>query len=238
MGIDSGYATAEVYRWCRFRRGKVLAMKGMGTLGQAYGIPNIVEVSGKKKRRGGVRVWPVGPNYIKPILYGALRKERPVGPEARYPKGYVHLADWVSDQEIRQLVSEELVSETSRLGFSKQVWSLIPGRRNEALDCFVYAYAAAAEMGLERMADASWTNYETALNVESAAVDEDRPQSEPVVLQPGPTDRTLPVAAPQPAAAEPVEPPTVIVTPKQPPPRATQTLKLGSPRSGGWFGRR
>jgi phage terminase large subunit GpA-like protein len=237
MGIDSGYATAEVYRWCRFRRGKVLAMKGMGTLGQAYGIPNIVEVSGKRKRRGGVRVWPVGPSYIKPILYGALRKERPVGPDARWPKGYVHLPDWCGDQEIRQLVSEELVSETSRLGFSKQVWSLIPGRRNEALDCFVYAYAAAAEMGLERMADATWANYEAALNVESAAVRAPEPQSEPG--RPAePTDSILP-RAPQPAEpAQAMEPPTVIVTPKQVPPRQAQTLKLGSPRSGGWFGRR
>ena len=41
----------------------------------------------------------------------------------------------------RQFLSEKLVKETARLT-TKDKWVLKPGRRNEAFDCAVYAYAA------------------------------------------------------------------------------------------------
>ena len=48
-------------------------------------------------------------------------------------------------------------------GFPRGSWEKEPGRRNEALDCRVYARAAAAIFGLDRFDERHWRRMEEAL---------------------------------------------------------------------------
>ena len=48
-------------------------------------------------------------------------------------------------------------------GFPRGSWEKEPGRRNEALDCRVYARAAAAIYGIDRFEERHWRRMEEAL---------------------------------------------------------------------------
>jgi phage terminase large subunit GpA-like protein len=52
-------------------------------------------------------------------------------------------------------------------GFPRASWEKEPGRRNEALDCRVYARAAASIFGLDRFEERHWRRMEEALAVVS-----------------------------------------------------------------------
>jgi phage terminase large subunit GpA-like protein len=60
-------------------------------------------------------------------------------------------------------------------GFPRGSWEKEPGRRNEALDCRVYARAAAAIYGLDRFEERHWRRMEEAL----ARVPDDEPGGGP-----------------------------------------------------------
>jgi phage terminase large subunit GpA-like protein len=49
-------------------------------------------------------------------------------------------------------------------GFPRGSWEKEPGRRNEALDCRVYARAAAAIYGLDRFEERHWRRMEEAMS--------------------------------------------------------------------------
>jgi hypothetical protein len=110
--------------------------------------PVDVNVNGKRIARG-YKVWPVGVDMAKSELYGWLRMPAPEG-AAPYPSGFCHFPEYGEDF-FKQLTGEHLVSVVTRLGFTKREWQLIPGRENHYLDARVYARAAAALMGLDRM---------------------------------------------------------------------------------------
>ena len=61
-----------------------------------------------------------------------------------FPRGYVHAA---GEESCRQLMAEQRVSRTTRNGFRRLEWVKLRAR-NEALDCRVYARAAAAAFGM------------------------------------------------------------------------------------------
>jgi phage terminase large subunit GpA-like protein len=58
--------------------------------------------------------------------------------------------------------AERLVTRIVK-GFPRGSWENEPGRRNEALDCRVYARAAAAIYGLDRFEERHWRRMEEAL---------------------------------------------------------------------------
>jgi phage terminase large subunit GpA-like protein len=62
----------------------------------------------------------------------------------------------------KQLTAERLVTRIVK-GFPRASWEKEPGRRNEALDCRVYARAAAAIYGLDRFDERHWRRMEEAL---------------------------------------------------------------------------
>ena len=70
-------------------------------------------------------------------------------------------------------------------GFPRGSWEKEPGRRNEALDCRVYARAAAAIYGLDRFEERHWRRMEEALAI-TAEGDQHAPASSraPVVRPP------------------------------------------------------
>jgi len=115
-------------------------------------------------RIGTVKLWHVGSSHLKGELYGHLKLDRPTQESgAPFPPGYVHLPVHVASEEFcRQLVAEELRRTVLKNGFARREWAKTR-ERNEALDCRVYAKAAAALRGVDRWSDTTWAQLEAAL---------------------------------------------------------------------------
>ncbi|HOW49326.1 MAG TPA: phage terminase large subunit family protein [Burkholderiaceae bacterium] len=150
--IDSGgHHTSEVYHYARTRAWRrVLAVKGQSQAGKpVLGKPTDLDVNFRGvKLRKGVKLWPVGADTGKATLYGRLRLAAP-GP------GYVHLPTWAPREVFEQITAERLATRYVK-GRPKLEWLKPAGRRNEALDCTVYALAAAHFLGLPRWRAPDW----------------------------------------------------------------------------------
>lgn len=195
LAIDSGDQTQTVYNWARRKPlSHVIAIKGVDTANVLVSAPAVVDVSssGKKLRRG-YRVWPVAGHIAKSELYGWLRLLRPTD-EARAagatePPGFCHFPEY-GEEYFKQLTAEQLVKRRTKQGFIRLTWEPIPGRENHALDCRVYARAAAAVVGLDRFTESDWKTLERAIGHEPP------PPSSP------PTGAPAPSPAPSAAAAK------------------------------------
>lgn len=173
--VDSGDQTSTVYRWSRahprpdYGGGEirvrqvraVMVIKGredvMG-LRKLY-VPK--KVSSEEHKRG-LKVVSVGTARIKSELYQRLRLPVPATGAAD-PPGFVHFPE-LDDTFFRQLTAERIEVHVVR-GYPRERWVKDPGARNEALDCFAYANAAAAACGLDRFFDRDWTALERRLNI-------------------------------------------------------------------------
>ena len=65
---------------------------------------------------------------------------------------------------MKQLVGEQLVTVKTKRGFSRLEWQKLR-ERNEALDCRVYARAAAWIAGADRWTEAMWRDLEQQVGV-------------------------------------------------------------------------
>jgi len=163
--IDSGDQTQEVYRRVRGMRRPdlVMAIKGDEGKPQLLSIPRAVDVTyaGRKVARG-LQLWRVGTDLAKGQLYGWLRQEQPTDPdEDGWPTGWAHFPNDREQEWFQQLTAEQLVPRIVR-GYRRYVWEKTRDR-NEALDCRVYARAAAASIGIDRMTDDDWDQLESNL---------------------------------------------------------------------------
>jgi phage terminase large subunit GpA-like protein len=148
MCVDSGFNTQVVYNWARkFSNTKVIPVKGRETLETLVSRPMNVDVTvrGDKPIRGQ-KVWHVGVNLIKAELYGFLRLPR----TEVIPYGYCFFPEY-GEEYFRMLTSEVVVEKIIR-GYKRIEWQKIT-ERNEALDCRVYARAAASICGIDRMSE-------------------------------------------------------------------------------------
>ncbi len=140
--IDTGgHHAQDVYAFARRKTPRVIAIKGASTPGRpVIGTPSSVDVTWQgQKIPNGVQLWPVGTDIAKGILYSRLKIiER--GP------GCYHWPIGASDEYFIQLTAEKLTTHYVK-GFPRQEW-VKTGPHNEALDCEVYAYAAALRAGL------------------------------------------------------------------------------------------
>lgn len=68
------------------------------------------------------------------------------------------------EEYFKQLTAERRVIRIHK-GFPRATWEKDPSRNNEALDCRVYARAAASIYGLDRMSDYRWRRLEEALGM-------------------------------------------------------------------------
>jgi phage terminase large subunit GpA-like protein len=116
-------------------------------------------------KRRGLRVWSVGTPVAKGELYRWLKLEWPTEEAqdagAAFPPGACHFPQYREDY-FKQLTTERLVTRIVK-GFPRGSWEKEPGRRNEALDCRVYARAAAAIYGLDRFEERHWRRMDEAL---------------------------------------------------------------------------
>lgn len=133
--VDSGgHFTNAVYQYCKKHTGRrVFAIKGVGGEGKA--------VAGRPSKNNVAKcpLFPVGVDTIKALLFARLtiREEG---------AGYISFSDTLDDEYFKQLTGEKIVTRYHK-GFKKMVFEKIRAR-NEALDCWVYSYAAYAIIGV------------------------------------------------------------------------------------------
>jgi phage terminase large subunit GpA-like protein len=166
--IDSGdgMTTAEVYAFVRAYGPRAIAIKGQDALRAAIGQPSPTEIRRNGQKLGGVGVWPVGSSYLKAETYGWLRLERPTEESGDpFPPGFVHLPVHAAGEEFcRQLTAEQLVIRSTRNGFRRTEWVKVR-ERNEALDCRIYARAAAVREGMDAWGEGRWDQMADALSL-------------------------------------------------------------------------
>ena len=193
FALDTGFATQEAYAFVRACRDpRVMAVKGVPRGAALVGTPTAVEVTkaGKKLRRG-IKLYTVAVGIAKLEFYNNLRKAPEVsnegrdGETTRYPAGYVHLPR-IDAEFIQQLCAEQLVTRRDRNGFPVREWQKMR-ERNEALDCYVYARAAAADAGLDRFEERHWRELERQLGVQRPP---DEPPPDPAPQVPEPQEAT------------------------------------------------
>jgi len=127
--IDTGgHHTQATYRYIKGRESRrVFGIKGVGGEGRPLvGRPS-------KNNIGKVRLFPIGSDTAKELVYGRLKITEP-GP------GYCHFPADRDPEYFLQLTSEQLVTKYVR-GHAKRQW-VKKRRRNEALDVRCYAMAA------------------------------------------------------------------------------------------------
>ena len=181
--IDSGYATQEVYSWVRnhpqavwggagaraSQPRTVVAIKGRDTDTSLILSVSKADTGGKRR---GLRVWNVSGPVAKTELYRWLKLPRLTDEERERgeiePPGSCHFPEY-GEQYFKQLTAERRVIRIHK-GFPRATWEKDPTRNNEALDCRVYARAAASIYGLDRFTDRQWQKMREA--VESLPVDQ------------------------------------------------------------------
>ncbi len=175
VAIDSGSLTQIVYNYVRARSPKVIATKGMSTPGKPIiGRPSLQDINYKGKViKKGVKLWPVGTDTAKGIIYPRLKIGEP-GP------GMIHFPMGLDDDFYMQVTAEKQVTNFIK-GFPRKEWVLPSGRRNEVLDCLVLCMAAAVRAGLNRM---PWDKLEESILGEIIKQKEDLPSPSPALSPP------------------------------------------------------
>jgi phage terminase large subunit GpA-like protein len=156
LAIDTGYEAPAVYAWARrMGGGQVVAIKGVDGFSRPAPVvgPTYVDATeGGRKIRRGAKLWTIAVATFKSETYRFLRLDTPTDDGAPAPAGAIHLPRGIDAEWIRQLVAEQLITVKTRRGFTRLEWQKLR-ERNEALDCRVYARAA-AWIALREMASA------------------------------------------------------------------------------------
>src|SRR5512134_2853820 len=164
LGIDTGYEAPAVYAWARQQGwGQVLPIKGAEGFNRSApvsGPTHVDATEGGVKIRRGARLWTVAVATFKSETYRFLRAAAPADDiNARHPTGSIHLPRGVDAEWVKQLVAEQLITVKTRRGFTRLEWQKLR-ERNEALDCRVYARAAAWIAGADRWPERKWRELE------------------------------------------------------------------------------
>ncbi len=192
LAIDTGYETPSVYSWARVQGfAQVSPVKGLEGFNRSSPVsgPTYVDATeGGKKLRRGARLWTVAVSTFKAETYRFLRLDRPTQEDMAegvvFPPGSIHLPSWVDNEWLKQLTAEQLVTVRTKQGFSRLEWQKMR-ERNEALDCRVYARAAAWIAGVDRWSADKWRDMEVRMGYtpaeevaeETQAVQYERPGS-------------------------------------------------------------
>lgn len=196
--VDSGGAnTNAVYGYCRkHSHANVLAIKGASQYGRpVLGRPSLIDINLYGRTiHSGVKLWPIGTDTAKHLIHGRM------GLTAAGP-GFVHVPKaFEATDEFEQMTAARLMPVVVQ-GKSSLRWITPAGKREEAGDCQVYAYAAACYLGIQSFKEPSWSRREQRIA-----------PREPDLFQPAPQ---ISLAIPPAAASEPARP---VVRPAATPP--------------------
>lgn len=160
-----GHYTHEVYAFCRANAvNKFFAVQGDSKSGQPIKgrrKPQDINYRGRIIK-AGVNLWHVGTDTAKDLLFGRLNI-KDVG------KGYVHFSNQLDADWYNQLTAESRVLVKTSRG-EKSRWEKIKNRRNEVLDCAVYAMFAAHMLDLHRYTELMWMRAEA--NIQQVKIEE------------------------------------------------------------------
>ncbi|MES2909874.1 MAG: terminase gpA endonuclease subunit [Pseudomonadota bacterium] len=159
MAIDTGgHFTHQVYNFCRLReRRRVFAVRGdpmPSKMVKSKATIQDVNWKGKVLKRG-VKLWYVGTDTAKDLIYGRLLVTQP-GP------GYVHFSNQLPDEFYKQLTAESRVPQKTARGLEYK-WVNTKRARNEALDCSVYEEFCSHMLGLHMYTEKMWDRLEEAV---------------------------------------------------------------------------
>ena len=138
----------------------VVAIKG-----QSRDTAMLLSTSKADTKKKGLKVWNVSGSVIKTELYRWLKMERIGDNVSQF--GQCHFLQY-AEEYFKQLTAERQVIRVTN-GYPKPVWEKDPARRNEALDCRVYARAGAAIFGLDRLSEKGWQELEVLIPSTSEA---------------------------------------------------------------------
>lgn len=130
-GIDSGHEAHKVYNFCKqleYRR--IFPVKGQGGWGRG-----LIDRP-KTRNKFGIWLFNIFVDEMKSKVYSQLEIETPGPNYAHFPRKEVY-----DDNYFEMLTAERLVEKRVN-GQKVLLWEIRAGRRNEALDCRVYAQAA------------------------------------------------------------------------------------------------
>lgn len=195
--IDSGgHHSHAVYEFARLhRRRNVFAVRGRPSGEKAIkdGVTHVdIDWKGKRSKKG-VRLWYVGTNHAKDLLFGRMALEIP-GP------GYINFSKHLPEGWFRQFTGEQrALVRTPRGTVSRWVATT---KRVETWDCAVYATWVEEHFELSRKTSDWWDKLEAKYLVPTAdgAPTTRRPRAG---RTPPPDQVALPVKTPPPAAAAP-----------------------------------
>ena len=151
--VDTGgHNTHAVYSYCRnHSHANVLAIKGSSQAGgPVLGKPKPIDINWRgKSTPHGVKLWQIGTDTAKHLLYGRMRLTA-AGP------GFVHVPKAFDlTDEFEQMTAARLLPTVVN-GKQFLRWITPQGKREEAGDCQVYSYAAACHLGIQTFRDPSW----------------------------------------------------------------------------------
>jgi phage terminase large subunit GpA-like protein len=194
MFVDSGDGTTtnDVYNWVRTQPStQVFAIKGRdkGILPVSQPSPVDVTVSGHKIK-AGLKIRNIDVGFFKSEFYACLKLRPPTEEELAqgwtYPPGYCHFPAGgnYGDEHFKQVCAEHIVDHLNRRTKRvKKEWVQVRPR-NEALDCRVYARAAAWDKGLDRMQGKHWEAFEQQMGA--------APRRQPIPAAPVPSEGARP----------------------------------------------
>jgi phage terminase large subunit GpA-like protein len=146
----------------------IKGVEGFNRAAPVIGPTHVDVTEGGKKLRHGARLWTIAVATFKSETYRYLRLVAPTDEEfaagAKCPAGYAHLPRGAEAEWVKQLVAEQLVTVKTKRGFIRLEWQKLR-ERNEALDCRVYARAAAWIAGADRWTEAMWRDLEQQIGV-------------------------------------------------------------------------
>ncbi|MDM0011977.1 phage terminase large subunit family protein [Variovorax sp. J22P168] len=187
MAVDTGgHFTHLVYNYCRQReRDRVFAVRGDPQPSKMVkGKATIQDVNwrGRVVKRG-VRLWYVGTDTAKDLIYGRLCVTQPGA-------GYVHFSKDLPPEFYHQLTAEARVPQRTSRGIEYR-WVNSKRARNEVLDCSVYAIFCTHALGLHTYTGAMWSRLESTV----------QPANADLFAAPRPRAETEAEAASEPAIA-------------------------------------
>lgn len=157
-GIDTGgHYTHQAYQFCRLHASeRYFALKGESQDGKPIkGRSSSQDVNWRGRTiKHGVKLWMVGTDTAKDLLFGRLQVDKP-GP------GYVHFSKHLPLEWFKGLTAEVRKAIRTASG-TKHRW-VKTAARNEPLDTTVYAMFCSIALDHHKMSDTQWSRLENDL---------------------------------------------------------------------------
>lgn len=175
--VDSGYLTQEVYHNVRkYRYLHWFAIKGQSGDKPLVSRPSPQEINYKgDKVKRGINLYKVGVDLAKETLYSRSQIQTPGAKYLNFPNNL--------DSNWYEGFCGEVQVTKHKNGRPYMVWEKLAGIRNEPLDTFVYALAAAHLAGVTRI---KWGDIEKQLeaqNINNLSLEQDIDEDETAIVE-------------------------------------------------------